>query len=114
MSECSNLHTLFNVLGGMTTPTTPPGSGGSECSFEGEILSNFNYTSTGGLFSRYEGHFEICIGGFYGSVCDIGWNQAAAQALCRDRFGSNYGKLLHFIVVKDNVGVSFLSHTHSG
>ena len=75
------------------TTTTPPGNGSFECSYEGDILTYFNYTSDG-VLSRNEGEFEICIGGRYGSVCDIGWDEAAAQALCRDRFGSNYGMLL--------------------
>ena len=78
----------------MTVPNTtapPTGSGGSECFSDGSILSYFNYTFNG-LSNQYEGDFEVCIGGFYGSVCDIGWDQVAAQAVCRDQFGSNYGK----------------------
>ena len=77
-------------------PTT---TGGSECSAEGEIRFHFNHTSDG-LVSHFEGDFEICIRGFYGSVCDIGWNQAAAhaQALCHNQFDSSYGKLLNYIV----------------
>ena len=63
-----------------------------ECSVEGEILSDFNDTSDR-VFRRFEGTFEICIEGFYGSVCDIGWNEAAAQTLCHDQFGSRYGNL---------------------
>ena len=72
-----------------------------ECFNEGEIISYLNYTFDG-LFSRYEGDFEICIGGVYGSVCDIGWDDAAAQAFCRDRYGSNYGKLIkhEYYVIK--------------
>ena len=62
-----------------------------ECFVEGEVLSYFNDTSHGGL-SRFEGTFEICIGGYYGSVCDIGWNQAATQTLCHSQFGSRYSK----------------------
>ena len=74
------------------TPTTGPGSGGGECGDDGRILSYFNYTYNGPL-SQIEGEFEVCIGGFYGSVCDIGWDQAAAQAVCRNQFGSRYSKL---------------------
>ena len=68
-----------------------------ECFSEGDIISNLTFTSNG-LFSRYEGDFEICIGGLYGSVCDIGWDDAAAQAFCRDRYGSNYGKWVLFLL----------------
>ena len=63
------------------------------CFVEGQVLTYFNDTSDGRL-SQFQGTFEICIGGFYGSVCDIGWNQEAAQTLCHSRFGSRYGK--HF------------------
>ena len=73
-----------------TEPIVPPLP---ECSDEGELLPHFNNTSDGQL-SRYEGTFEICVGGFYGSVCDIGWNQIAAHALCYSQFGSGYGKCI--------------------
>ena len=65
----------------------------SDCSVEGEILPDFNDTSDR-LFRHFEGTFEICVDGFYGSVCDIGWNQEAAQTLCHDQFGSSYGNLM--------------------
>ena len=67
--------------------TSPP----TECFFEGQIIPYFNDTSDGQL-SRFEGTFEICIGGFYGSVCDISWNEAAAQTLCQSQYGSRYGR----------------------
>ena len=77
-----------------TTVTSPPGSGGggTECSDEGRVVNYFNYTYDG-LLSQYEGTFEICIGGFYGSICDIGWDQAAAQQVCREQISSSYSKL---------------------
>ena len=84
---------LLNSVG-ITVPTTtvmPTGGGGSECFYEGSIMSYFNYTFRGQL-NQYEGEFEVCIGGLYGSVCDIGWDQAAAEAVCRDQFGSRYGE----------------------
>ena len=71
-----------------TTTTPPP----PECFIQGEILPYLNETSHRGLRS-FQGTFEICIGGLYGSVCDIGWNQSAAQTLCRDLYGSEYGKI---------------------
>ena len=72
--------------------TMPPGNGTFECTYEGDVINYFNQTSSGPL-GQYEGVFEICVGGFYGSVCDIGWDEAAAQAFCRGQFGSNYGML---------------------
>jgi hypothetical protein len=76
-------------VGNVSTPTPPPGNG---CSYEGQLSANFTQINNGAL-GRFEGVIEVCIGGVVGSVCDIGWNEAAAQAVCRDRFGSNYGTL---------------------
>ena len=67
--------------------TVPP----FECSVEGQVLPDFNNTSDG-VLGRFEGTFEICIERLYGSVCDVGWNQEAAQTLCHSQFGSRYGK----------------------
>ena len=69
--------------------TTPPPT---ECFIQGEILPYLNETLYRGLRS-FQGTFEICTGSLYGSVCDIGWNQSAAQALCRHLYGSNYSKV---------------------
>ena len=82
---------MRNVNTTVVPPTTPPP--GNDCSYEGQISTNFTQISNG-LFSRYEGVFEVCIGGVLGSVCDIGWNEAAARAICSGQFGSNYGMLL--------------------
>ena len=80
-------------MGNASTPTPPPGNTTFDCSYEGEIRANFTQTSSG-VLGRFEGVIEVCVGGDLGSVCDIGWDEAAAQAVCRDRFGSNYGMLL--------------------
>ena len=76
-------------------PTTVPSTTSPpfECFVEGLVFLFFNDTLDGQL-SRFQGTFEICIGGFYGSVCDIGWNQAAAQTLCQSQFGSRYGSYI--------------------
>ena len=88
---------MGNVNATMLPPTTPPpGNGTFDCSYEGQISTNFSLIGNG-LLSQYEGVFEVCIGGVLGSVCDIGWNEAAAQAICRNRFGSNYGMLLFLL-----------------
>ena len=71
---------------------SPPGNGTFACTYSGDIRSYFNQTSSGPL-NQHEGMFDICIGGFYGSVCDIGWNEEAAQTFCRGQFGSNFGML---------------------
>ena len=54
------------------------------------FVENASHNATGG-------DFEICIGGFYGSVCDIGWDQGDALTVCNAILGSNYGKLLSAI-----------------
>ena len=82
---------MRNVNATILPPTTPPpGNGTFDCNYEGQINANFTEFRVG-VLSRYEGIFEVCIGGILGSVCDIGWNEAAARAICRDRFGSDYG-----------------------
>ena len=69
-----------------TVPTTtmPP----FECLVDGDVITYFNRS-----LRSFQGTFEICIRGFYGSVCDIGWNQTAAQTLCDSQYGSGYSKL---------------------
>ena len=43
--------------------------------------------------SFYEGgRVEVCNGTFYGSVCDLGWDEADAQVVCRDYFGEGYSE----------------------
>ena len=37
---------------------------------------------TGGV-NEYEGRVEICMSGVWGSVCDSGWDDADAYAVCR-------------------------------
>ena len=78
----------------LPTTTTPPPP---ECSIQGEILPYLVERSHRGLRS-FQGTFEICIGGLYGSVCDIGWNQLAAQTLCGDLYGNEYGKIFLIIL----------------
>ena len=80
-----------------TTTTPPP----PECFIQGEILPYLNETSQRGLHS-FQGTFEICIGGLYGSVCDIGWNQLAAQTLCRDLYGNEYSKTFLCRMTRDS------------
>jgi hypothetical protein len=74
----------------LPTTTTPPPP---ECFIQGQILPYLNETTHKGLRS-FQGTFEICIEGLYGSVCDIGWTQSAAQTLCRDLYGSESSKTL--------------------
>ena len=99
MSEAQN-YGKYSLSGFTTTPptvTTPPPI---ECSTEGEILPYFRINETSaGRHLAFEGTFEICIRGLYGSVCDIGWNQAAAQTLC-SQFGSRFIKYSKLITYK--------------
>lgn len=61
-----------------------------EC-YEGSIRTNFKY-DIGELLISLEGTFEVCVNGQYGSVCDIGWDEQDALAICRSEIGSNVGK----------------------
>ena len=68
------------------------GVNGQECyvsripsSYDGYINRDaftFDYES-----QTYEGPVEVCVNGEYESVCDIGWDEADAQATCRQLFG---------------------------
>ena len=69
-----------------------------ECLTDGNLISHLNDTSVGQLI-RFEGTFEVCIAGLYGSVCDLTWNLAAAQAVCRSLFDNSYGKLSHPTII---------------
>ena len=53
-----------------------------------------NVLVNGDYLSIVEGTFEQCIGGFYGPVCDIGWDERDATAFCQGFQGTDYGKLL--------------------
>ena len=79
---------LYMYMLHLKNTTSPPISG--ECS-DGEIRTDFVNISRG-QFRQFEGTFDICAGGLFGRVCDIGWNQLAAQAVCRREFGDGFGK----------------------
>ena len=58
----------------------------------------FNVTSSNMLVNGeyvyvVEGMLELCIGGFLGPVCDIGWDDTDATVFCREAQGIDYGKL---------------------
>ena len=97
-----NYHTTwFHLAGGSSaTPFTEDGSGSGggpitpdpECYSEGRVnLGPLDYDFSG-LLSSVVGPIEICVDGQYLSLCDIGWDEANAQALCRQRLGYNVGK----------------------
>ena len=86
---------------GTVTPPTDDGSGSGsgsgerpttrrECYSEGSInpnLLDYDY----GLLTSVVGPIEICVDGRYESLCDIGWDELHAQALCRRQIGGNSG-----------------------
>ena len=92
---------LHDIAGGISvTPPTEDGSGSGggpitrECYSEGSVnpsLLDYDY----GLLLRFEGPIEICVNGQYESLCDLGWDEVDAKALCRQRIGSNNGMQLY-------------------
>ena len=65
-------------------PITP------ECFSEGSVnpsLLDYDY----GLLTSVEGPIEICVDGQYESLCDLGWDENDAKALCHQRIGYNSG-----------------------
>ena len=91
--------------GGTVSPPTDDGSGSGsgsderpitprECDSEGSVnpsLLDYDY----GLLASVVGPIEICVNGRYESLCDIGWDEFDAQALCRREIGGNSGMQLH-------------------
>ena len=70
-------------------PTTPPPS----CD-EGhlrEIQSDYVLSENDRLQTVVDYRFEVCVGGHFTSVCDIGWGYHDAAVVCRDLRGYLYG-----------------------
>ena len=92
------LHMIFHA-GGSVTPPTDDGSGSGsgerpttrrECYSEGSVnpsLLDYDFR----LLISVVGPIEICVDGQYESLCDIGWDELDAQALCRRQIGINSG-----------------------
>ena len=53
-----------------------------ECNNEGGINQSLIHYGSSDLYLTLEGPVEVCIDGQYESLCDIGWDEADAQALC--------------------------------
>ena len=57
--------------------------------FDGDVRTvNTTFSSyevNGDFFNIENGTFEVCLGGVYGSVCDLGWSNEDAAVLCRYR-----------------------------
>ena len=45
-----------------------------------------------GGYTDYEGRVEVCINGYWGHVCDKGWDTARALVVCKQLFGGNISK----------------------
>ena len=96
---------VCDIAGGISvTPPTEDGSGSGggpitrECYSEGSInpsLLDYDY----GLLLRVEGPIEICVDGQYESLCDLGWDEVDAKALCRRQIGSNNGVQLYKMLI---------------
>ena len=92
---------IFHAGGISVTLPTYDGSGSGsgsgerpttrrECYTEGSVnpnLLDYDY----GLQASVMGSIEICVDGRYESLCDIGWDELDAQALCRRQIGINSG-----------------------
>ena len=64
--------------------------------YDGEFrIVNSQYRSevvNGEYLGIVEGSIELCIDGYRGPVCDIGWDDSAANVFCRQYQSPDYGK----------------------
>ena len=55
------------------------------------------FTETGQYITG--GLVQICLDGVYHTICDVGFDEMAAEIACRSQFGDSYCKLLEFTSV---------------
>ena len=64
---------------------------------DGDVrVQNETYDYSNSL-TTIRGRVTACVNGSYHPVCDIGWDNSDAQVVCRNSYGSNYGKKFEFI-----------------
>ena len=69
--------------GNTATPPTIP-----EC-HEGNVNSRIIRNDFSDIQFSVVGPVEFCVNGQYESVCDIGWDELDAQAVCREQVASD-------------------------
>ena len=64
---------------------------------DGDVrLQNETYDYNNGL-NTIRGRVLFCVNGSYQLICDVGWDNSDAQVVCRNSYGSNYGKKFELI-----------------
>ena len=66
--------------GNTATPPIIP-----ECHVEGSVNLRILRSVFGDIQFNVVGPIEICVNGQYETLCDIGWDELDAQAVCRER-----------------------------
>jgi len=67
----------------------------TQCFSEGSIgVYDTQYESTSDFTDLYTARVDYCYNETFGGICDIGWDDADAEVVCRYIYGEGYCKYI--------------------